>query len=168
MCDIKRSLQLFSLYGEEDKKVIMIDNQKRLSPGERGTKKKTQTVWHCFFFQVHKQWCQRALPLGVVFLLVQDTAGSDPRPHGFEWQHIVFFSFYDLDMTRWAQCPLWCLSEMAKAAPSHCDFIQQVLFGPFILREVSSLEANCRFAWIVDFVVNHLQTGKTPPPSQVT
>lgn len=68
----------------------------------------------------------RNLSLGVLFLLVQDKEGAAPRPHGFGWQQAVFFSFYDLHMTTWAHCPLWCLSEMARATPSHCDFIQQV------------------------------------------
>ena len=50
---------------------------------------------------------------------------------------------------------------MVRVAPSHCDFIQQVLFGPFILR-ASSLEANCRFAWVVDCRESS-SDGKDPP-----
>lgn len=76
-----------------------------------------------------------ALPVSAVFLLVQDTVGADLCPHGVEWQNSVLFSFYDLDMTRRAQRLLRCLSGMARVAPSHHGFIQQVLFGPFILRE---------------------------------
>lgn len=55
---------------------------------------------------------------------------------------------------------------MARAAPSHHDFIQQVFIWAFhSQREVSSLEANCKFARIFDFVLYHLQTGNTAPPS---
>ena len=110
------------------------------------------------FPQVHKPWCQIALSSR---LLRFYQVGADSCPHGFEWQHALFFSFCDFDMTRWAQCPLWCLSEMVRVAPSHCDFIQQVLFGPFILR-ASSLEANCRFAWVVDCRESS-SDGKDPP-----
>lgn len=50
--------------------------------------------------------------------------------------HTLLFNLYDLHVTRRAQCPQWCLSEMAGVAPSQQGFIQQVLFGPLILSEM--------------------------------
>lgn len=164
MCGTKRGSQLFFLIWGCFKKVIMIDNQIKwlsASPGERGrndnSNSTTTTQRCCFSFPRYiNRVGQKVLPLGVIFFLVQD-----------EWQHTLFFTFYDLDMSRTAQGPLWCLSETARAAPSHQDFIQEVSFGPLILREVSSLEANCWLAWIVDFVVKDLQKGDSPPSGYI-
>lgn len=78
------------------------------SPGERGTKRQLERCDNnstlSFLSQYRKCGMSESSPVGAEFLLVQDTVGADPRPHGVEWQKAFFF--YDLDMTRRAQCPL--------------------------------------------------------------
>lgn len=77
-------------------------------------------------------------------------------PRGF-WMaasaHTLFFTLYDLDMTRQAQCPLWCLSETRRSSPTRRrDWIRRVSFGPFSFSErgefVRSKLPVCLESWL--------------------
>lgn len=89
------------------------------------------------FLLLHEPGCQKVLPSDVLVLLVHNTVWADICPHGIEWAtHTLLCNLYDLHMTRRAQCPQCCLSEMAGVAPSQQGCIQQVWFGPWILSEM--------------------------------
>lgn len=151
------------------KKIIVTDNQEwwlsqpHLDKGEWKQKKTTQNSVHVwkqsnFFFP-----CTETVmsPFGCRVSLSSGYSRGRSLSTWFEWQHALFFSCWDLDMTRWAQFPLWCLSDGQSCSKS--PWFYSTSYLGLVLREVSSLEANCRFAWKVDFVVNHLQVGKTTP-----
>lgn len=133
------------------KKVIMIDNWQQWLPQPHLEKEEQKDNWNgvtttqlCLFLsQYRKCGMSESSPVGAVFLLVQDTVGADPRPHGVEWQNAFFF--YDLDMTRRAQCPLWRLSEVAReGSQSPCFYSTSLIWAFRSQREVSSLEQTVR------------------------
>lgn len=90
----------------------------------------------------------------VEFLLIKDSQEMSGL-HGLKWQQARFLSFYDI------------LCETSTATVILCE-VTELLFKTsfselFVLREASSLEANRKFAWIIDSAANHPQMWTTPP-----
>lgn len=106
-----------------------------------------------------------------VFLLVQDTVGPDPCPCDLNGSTHSSSSSSPSKTQTWLDGHnVYCDASPSSESPRFY-FLKNVVFGPCHSqreREVSSLEANCRFARIVDVAVNHFQMGNAPPLPQVT
>lgn len=63
----------------------------------------------------------------VEFLLIKDSQEMSGL-HGLKWQQARFLSFYDLDLIREAQHPLWNVHSHCDPVWSHWDLIQDVFF----------------------------------------
>lgn len=87
-------------------------------------------------------------------------------------KHTLFFTLYDLDMTRQAQCPLWCLSETSCSSPAGApagDWMRRVSFGPFSFSErgdfIGSKLPVCLESWLCR---ESFRGWETRPLAQVT
>lgn len=116
----------------------MIDNQngKKEKKNRRSSEEGDNHCTGCFYSYMDPAGGKRSLPASWISWSTLQYGLISVRMALNGNTHTLLFNLYDLHVTRRAQCPQWCLSEMAGVAPSQQGFIQQVLFGPLILSEM--------------------------------